>query len=242
MSSKPFTWILCGYLFSPLCNYVVLIELESDSGGFIYTSNFLTSFTSLPFHSCSHHNGFICLAFFFPPFLSSDLFAYRDAFLNSAPSVASFKRAMQTYARQGGTSAIMIHDNGLQSLSKEDQEKCMNFYSDHNISWIARPPHLNTPDRYKRAGRFKKVLNMNYGLQVRVLLFLLWEMKANRSLKLSLCMKKHILELEVSGTPFNGHILLEDKALELAIEETYQATGWKWKPWAKMQSCFVLGK
>jgi len=156
--------------------------------------------------------------------------------------VASLKKAMQTYARQGGTSAIMIHDDGLQSLSKEDQEKRMNFYSDHNIGWIARPPHSNTPDGYKRAGRFKKASNMNYGLQVRVLLFLLWEMKANRSSKLSLCMEKHILELEASGAPFNGHISLEDKALELAIEETYQATGGKWKPWAKNARSLRIGE
>ena len=73
---------------------------------------------------------------------------------------------MQTYARQGGTSAIMIHDDGLQSLSKEEQEKRISFYSDHNIGWIARPAHSNEADGFKRAGRFKKASNMNYGLQV----------------------------------------------------------------------------
>jgi len=73
---------------------------------------------------------------------------------------------MQTYARQGGTSAIMIHDDGLQSLSKEDQEKRISFYSNHNIGWIARPAHSNEADGFKRAGRFKKASNMNYGLQV----------------------------------------------------------------------------
>lgn len=34
-------------------------------------------------------------------------------FAFSAPSVASLKKAMQTYARQGGTSNIFINDDGL---------------------------------------------------------------------------------------------------------------------------------
>ena len=77
---------------------------------------------------------------------------------------------MQTYARQGGTSTIFIHDDGLQLLNKEEREKRITFYADHNIGWVARPPHSNVSDAdgygYKRAGRFKKASNMNYGLQV----------------------------------------------------------------------------
>jgi hypothetical protein len=81
--------------------------------------------------------------------------------------VFSLKKAMQTYARQGGTSAILVHDDGLQSLGAADRKKRIAFYADHNIGWIARPPHSNDPDGYKRAGRFKKASNMNYGLLVR---------------------------------------------------------------------------
>ena len=73
---------------------------------------------------------------------------------------------MQTYARQGGTSTIFIHDDGLQLLNEADREKRISFYADHNIGWVARPPHSNAADGYKRAGRFKKASNMNYGLQV----------------------------------------------------------------------------
>ncbi|CAA7264548.1 unnamed protein product [Cyclocybe aegerita] len=131
-----------------------------------------------------------------------------------APSVYSLKKAMQTYARQGGTSAIFVHDDGLQALSKEEQQKRIEFYRDHNIGWVARPPHSNEPNGFKRAGRFKKASNMNYGLQ------------------LSLCMEKHIMELESSGEKFNGDVSLEDRGLELAIEETYKESGNKWKPWA----------
>jgi hypothetical protein len=73
---------------------------------------------------------------------------------------------MQTYARQGGTSSIFIHEDGLQSVDEKERQKRMEFYSDHNIGWVARPPHSNERDGYKRAGRFKKASNMNYGLQV----------------------------------------------------------------------------
>jgi hypothetical protein len=86
--------------------------------------------------------------------------------LYSAPSVYSIKRAMQTYARQGGTSAIFVHDDGLQLISEEERETRITFYSDHNIGWVARPKHSDEPDGFKRAGRFKKASNMNYGLQV----------------------------------------------------------------------------
>lgn len=44
-------------------------------------------------------------------------------------------------------------------------------------------------------------------------------------------MEKHILELEASG--YKGELSLEDYALDLAIEETYEKNGKRWKPWAK---------
>lgn len=86
---------------------------------------------------------------------------------DSAPSVFSLKKAMQTYARQGGTSAIFVHDDGLQLLGEKERQKRISFYADHNIGWVARPPHSSAADGYKRAGRFKKASNMNYGLQVK---------------------------------------------------------------------------
>ncbi|KIM44070.1 hypothetical protein M413DRAFT_443129 [Hebeloma cylindrosporum] len=156
------------------------------------------------------------------PHITVQMPVYKESLEETiAPSVFSLKKAMQTYARQGGTSAILIHDDGLQSLSKEDQEKRISFYSDHNIGWIARPPHSNDADGFKRAGRFKKASNMNYGLQ------------------LSLCMEKHILALESSD--YKGELSLEEQGLELAIEETYEATGKKWKPWAKGARSLRIG-
>ncbi|KAF9561703.1 hypothetical protein CPC08DRAFT_722637 [Agrocybe pediades] len=81
-----------------------------------------------------------------------------------APSIRSLKKAMQTYARQGGTSTIFINDDGLRLLSPAERDERLAFYANHNIGWVARPKHDNAPDGFKRAGRFKKASNMNYGL------------------------------------------------------------------------------
>jgi hypothetical protein len=60
----------------------------------------------------------------------------RDADIGcSAPSVLSVKKAMQTYARQGGTSAIFICDDGMQLISEEDRQERMAFYANHNIGY-----------------------------------------------------------------------------------------------------------
>jgi len=155
---------------------------------------------------------------------------------------------MQTYARQGGTSSIFVHDDGLQLITPLEREKRIQFYANHNIGWVARPPHSNDPDGFKRAGRFKKASNMNYGLA------------------LSLRMEEKIRELEEqemlerprtastsrpttattlgtaskpgsssglsnSSDSYDG-LSLEDKALQMAIEEVYEENGRKWKPWA----------
>ena len=71
---------------------------------------------------------------------------------------------MQTYARQGGTSTIFINDDGLRLLPVEDRDARIQYYANHGIGWVARPKHENTADGFKRAGRFKKASNMNYGL------------------------------------------------------------------------------
>ncbi|KAF5357770.1 hypothetical protein D9756_001156 [Leucocoprinus leucothites] len=90
----------------------------------------------------------------------------RNGPFSSAPSVFSIKKAMQTYARQGGTSAIFVCDDGMQVLSEIDQLERKAFYANHNIGWTARPGHSSKPDGFKRAGKFKKASNMNYGLSI----------------------------------------------------------------------------
>lgn len=79
------------------------------------------------------------------------------------PSIQSIKRAMQTYARQGGSSAIFINDDGLRILSPSERKERIAYYAEQGIGWVARPAHSNASDGFKRAGRFKKASNMNYG-------------------------------------------------------------------------------
>ncbi|KAE9389013.1 hypothetical protein BT96DRAFT_1003645 [Gymnopus androsaceus JB14] len=138
------------------------------------------------------------------PHVTIELPVYKESLEETiALSVYSLKKAMQTYARQGGTSSIFVHDDGLQLISPEEREKRIQFYANHNIGWVARPPHSNEPDGFKRAGRFKKASNMNYGLA------------------LSLKMEIHLTALEAL-----------EAAGSLTEEEVYEANGKKWKPWA----------
>ncbi|KAJ7705084.1 glycosyl transferase family group 2-domain-containing protein [Mycena olivaceomarginata] len=128
-----------------------------------------------------------------------------------APSVLSVKKAMQTYARQGGTSAIFICDDGMQLISEEDRQERMAFYANHNIGWTARPGH--NKDGFFRKGKFKKASNMNYGLA------------------LSLKLEKHLAVLEAEGASEDDECL-EDQAMHLAVEELYEESGRRHRPWA----------
>jgi len=142
--------------------------------------------------------------------------------LTIKPSVVSIKKAMQTYSRQGGSSAIFVHDDGLQLISEQDRQERISFYADNNIGWVARPKHDDSEGGFKRRGRFKKASNMNYGLT------------------LSIKMEEHIkrLELERAEKPVHSEDdemdgeELEEKALQLAIEEIYEECGKRWRPWA----------
>ena len=140
-------------------------------------------------------------------------------FWHSAPSVFHLKKAMQTYARQGGSSAIFIHDDGLQLLPEHERDARIAFYADHNIGWVARPAHSSAPDGFKRAGRFKKASNLNYGLA------------------LSLRLETHLRALQDAeargdGIPADGDAPLEDRALHLACDDAFAESGGRWKPWA----------
>ncbi|KAJ8595119.1 hypothetical protein M405DRAFT_857602 [Rhizopogon salebrosus TDB-379] len=147
-----------------------------------------------------------------------------DTCLTSTPSVFSIKKAMQTYARQGGTSAIFVHDDGLQLISPEERETRIAFYADHNIGWVARPKHDGAPGGFKRAGRFKKASNMNYGLA------------------LSLKLEKHLKVLEEEELEDDEYGTLEDRALAMAVEEVHNETGGKWKPWASNGKSLRVGE
>ncbi|KAJ6567737.1 glycosyl transferase family group 2-domain-containing protein [Mycena vulgaris] len=211
-----------------------------------------------------------------------------------APSIESLKKAMQTYARQGGTSTIFINDDGLRLLSAPDRDERLSFYANHNIGWVARPKHDDSPGGFKRAGRFKKASNMNYGLEL--------SLKAERHLEVLVASAgvgnpsatPTLAELGAAGFPGPGngafgapHRMslasngfgdmrsytgagqygmqyqnregddmgviggawgeavgedLEERALGLAIEEMYEETGRKYRPWAANGKSARLGE
>ena len=146
----------------------------------------------------------------------------------------SLKKAMQTYARQGGSSAIFVHDDGLQLLDEAGRQERIKFYEDNGIGWVARPPHDNAVDGFKRRGRFKKASNMNYGLE------------------LTLKMEEHILKLElergekasVTDSTISDDVGddLEEQALRMAIEEIYEESGQRFRPWAHNARAIRMGE
>jgi hypothetical protein len=123
---------------------------------------------------------------------------------------------MKTYARQGGTSAVFICDDGLQIIPEEDRKERLAFYDNHNIGWVARPKHSGKHGEFHRAGKFKKASNMNYGL------------------RLSIKLEKHLQDLLEAGEKddeVTGESL-EDRAMNMAIDEMYEENGRRFKPWA----------
>lgn len=176
---------------------------------------------------------------------------------------------MQTYARQGGTSTIFINDDGLRVLSREERDTRIAFYANHGIGWVARPKHENDSDGFKRAGRFKKASNMNYGLALSLkaekhLEALQAQDRSRPSRDTSLAghhvrdesrygmryqdhdgEDQEVVEVgrEEGGAADNGEWEdLEEKALILAIEEVYEASGRKWRPWAANGRACRLGE
>jgi hypothetical protein len=129
---------------------------------------------------------------------------------------------MQTYARQGGTSTIFVHDDGLQSLAVPEREARVAFYANHNIGWVARPVHDDGPGGYRRAGRFKKASNMNYGLG------------------LSLRVERVLRELERDGVGEGEG--LEERALQMVVEEMAVESGGRWRPWAANGKSIRVGE
>jgi cellulose synthase/poly-beta-1,6-N-acetylglucosamine synthase-like glycosyltransferase len=83
-----------------------------------------------------------------------------------APSILSLKNAMQTYARQGGTSSIFVCDDGLRVIGRTERDERLAFYASQNVGWVARPKDDDAEGGFRRRGRFKKASNLNYGLEL----------------------------------------------------------------------------
>jgi hypothetical protein len=146
----------------------------------------------------------------------------------------SIKKAMQTYARQGGTSSIFVHEDGLQIIPDADREERIRFYADHGIGWVARPKHDDSEGGFKRRGRFKKASNMNYGLALSL------KMEAIiQRLEIERGEEASIADSEISD---NGREDIEEQALRLAIEEIYEESGQRFKPWAHNAKAIRMGE
>ncbi|KIS68060.1 uncharacterized protein UMAG_03643 [Mycosarcoma maydis] len=76
------------------------------------------------------------------------------------PTIESVKKAISTYELQGGTASIIVSEDGMQLLPKEQQVARQDYYEMNNIGWVARPAHGK--DGYLRKGRFKKASNLNF--------------------------------------------------------------------------------
>ncbi|KAI5123019.1 hypothetical protein M0805_007640 [Coniferiporia weirii] len=196
------------------------------------------------------------------PHVTIQMPVYKESLKETiTPSVESLKKAMQTYARQGGTSTIFVNDDGLQLLKPDERDARLEFYSNHGIGFVARPPHSSEPGGYNRAGRFKKASNMNYGLAL--------------SLKLEKCLKRLESELELRRSEKSSRAAssddlaqqqqqqqdmygnyinddddedyeddekLEERALQMAVEETFVETGGRWRPWAANARSLRIGE
>jgi hypothetical protein len=142
---------------------------------------------------------------------------------------------MQTYARQGGTSSLFVHDDGLQIIPDKDREERMGFYADHGIGWVARPKHDNAEGGFKRRGRFKKASNMNYGLALSLKMEeIIRRLEIERGEKISLA--------DNASSSDDSAESIEEQALRMAIEETYEENGRRFLPWARNAKALRIGE
>ncbi|OZJ02269.1 hypothetical protein BZG36_05156 [Bifiguratus adelaidae] len=79
-------------------------------------------------------------------------------------TIQSIKAAITTYELQGGTVNIFVNDDSMQLLNERDRRIRQQYYTNHPIGWVARPPHGH--NGFIRAGRFKKASNMNFALNI----------------------------------------------------------------------------
>ena len=151
-------------------------------------------------------------------------------------------------------------------ISAADRAARQAFYANRGIGWVARPKHDGASGEFKRAGRFKKASNMNYGLALSLkaekhLADLLARPPAPPSapghnrrhseMQFGMQYQNHDGEDQgVVNQGFGQRIRattsetssalgdgaewedLEEKALQLAIDEVYEASGRRFRPWA----------
>lgn len=209
------------------------------------------------------------------PHITIQMPVYKESLKETiAPSCESIKKAMQTYARQGGTSTIMICDDGMQLIKEPEQRERQEYYADHGIGWIARPAHSSEADGFKRAGRFKKASNMNYALDISLkleqhLARLMTDEQALANARAAANLKRALEIQEGAGGDEAGEQMpgwtnalaaaaartgdgdeddedgeesLEDLALSLAVDEVFEESGRRFKPWAAHGRALRVGE
>ncbi|KAH9918350.1 glycosyl transferase family group 2-domain-containing protein [Epithele typhae] len=147
------------------------------------------------------------------PHITIQMPVYKESLNETiAPSVYSLKKAMQTYARQGGTSSIFMNEDGMQLLSDEERQTRIAFYADHNIGW--------------------KASNMNFGLDLSLKLERhLASLEALQAAGGALTPLRADRDSQDAAAPAPEETL-EDRALALAIEEVAAESGGRWRAWA----------
>ena len=64
----------------------------------------------------------------------------------------------------------------------------------------------------------------------------------NYGLALSLKLETHLLALAASGAQDTAEERLEDRALKMPVEETFEESGKQWRPWAANQKSLRMGE
>ncbi|KAJ9474287.1 hypothetical protein PHBOTO_004353 [Pseudozyma hubeiensis] len=78
------------------------------------------------------------------------------------PSLESAMEAVRAYRALGGVANIVVSEDGLRLLSREEAEERIRCYNAMGVGWVARPPHSSQEGGYVRKGRFKKASNLNF--------------------------------------------------------------------------------
>lgn len=202
------------------------------------------------------------------PHITIQMPVYKESLEQTiTPSVESLKKAMQTYARQGGSSTIFINDDGMQLIPPAERAARQAFYAQHNIGWVARPKHDPLGSGFVRPGRFKKASNMNYALALSMKLekFLLYLLEkrstaqaaqvsnsaTNSSSNLTPPPPAHLRSgdsarsgatIATDDTEYLDNNEIEERALQMALEETYEENGRRWMPWAANGRAMRVGE
>jgi hypothetical protein len=105
------------------------------------------------------------------------------------------------------------------------------------------PRWLQTGGKIQESFEYELRTPSQYPFKLIVVFFGRFFTKLQVYFQLSLCLEKHIIALEAANvtSPLDDEDCLEDKALELAIDEVYEGTGSKWKPWAKNARSMRIG-